>query len=335
MSNYIVIGDIHLGAKNSSHIYHDVAKRLFDKVFEYASKHNIKYLIQVGDMYDNRKALTHDTIDTSLSIAEKVNEVFEKSYFIVGNHDTARKDDLHPHALIILKKFENIVVVDKPTLINKILMLPWMFDIEDMVSADICIGHFDINGVMMNTSGTLSRNHRLNLSDFSKYRMTISGHYHTPAVYDHNVRYIGSPYQLTFNDIGSERGFYHLNTDIPALDRIKFVDYPHHYSFTDKSSIIDDLKGHIVRLTFTENHGIDGNKEIIDRFRNLEPLSLIVKYANSDSGMTDESVSEEVMMKESIDILFDFYEKSGLPEGINIDVLKKVSMSIYKEIGNV
>lgn len=333
--NAMVVGDLHLGVKNGSKLYLDTAKTLIDRVCDYATHRDIKTFIQVGDLFDNRKALTHNTIEAALDIAEQVSMTFDYAYFIVGNHDTANKDTMFPHALMIYENIPNIIVVDKPMKVGNILMLPWMFDMEDMDDAHICIGHFDINGVVMNSTGTTSRNHRLNFSDFQKYRMTISGHYHTPNNYENNIKYIGTPYQLTFNDMGSDRGFYVLNTDVPACDFVRFDWYPHHFTYTDKSPIHDDIKGHIVRLTFTEDYGIDGNRAIVEKFSSLEPLSLQIKYVNISKGMTDETISEDVMMKENIDILYDFYDKSDLPDGIEMGPLKKISESIYKEMKSV
>jgi DNA repair exonuclease SbcCD nuclease subunit len=330
---HILIGDLHLGIKGGSRRYLEIAEDLINFVISYAKEHDINHLIQVGDTFDNRRALTHDTIDTALEIARRVNEFFSESYFIVGNHDTANKDSMFPHALQIFEEFENIKVVDEPLKVNNILMLPWIFYPEtDMIDADICIGHFDINGVMMNSAGTLSRNHRLNLSDFSKYKLTISGHYHTPNVYNHNVHYIGTPYQLNFNDIGSDRGFWVVDDKTFDMTLVRFDNYPHHFSYTDKSNDIDNIEGHIVRLVFTEDHGIEGNKDIIEKFRSMNPYSLRVKYARVDEGMTNDSITEEISVKNKENILLDFYNKSTLPDGINMVLLNKITKSLYKEL---
>lgn len=328
---YIVIGDLHLGVKNSSKVYHNVAKKLCERVIEYSKTHEISMLIQVGDFFDNRKALTHDTIECGLWMADQINDCFDKSFFIIGNHDTAYKETMYPHSLMIFDEYQKIEIVDKPVKFNNILMLPWLFDPDkDMVDSDICIGHFDINGAEMNSSGTLSRNHRLNFSDFSKYQLTLSGHYHTPKTYQHNVHYIGTPYQLTFNDMGSTRGFWILDDSDFSMEFVKFDEYPHHYSYTDKSTNISDVEGHIVRLTFTQDYGIDGNKEIIERFRKMNPQSLRIKYAKVDDGMTEEDISEETMKMSKLDILNKFYDMSDIPENIQIPMLKKLTAGIYK-----
>jgi len=333
---YIIVGDTHIGVKQSSHKYHGIINDLFVDICDFAKTRGIHRLIQVGDMFDNRKALSQTSIDCALSVADMVSTSFARSYFIVGNHDTPSKDTMFPHSLIIFKKYQNITIVDKPTMIDDaILSLPWMFDIDDMVDARICIGHFDINGAMMNSSGTTSRNHRLNFSDFSKYELTLSGHYHTPNKYNHNVMYIGSPYQITFNDMSSKRGFYVLDTDDLGMEFVEFCGYPHHLSFTDKSRDIGDIEGNIVRLVFTEDHGIDGNKEIIQRYKGLNPHSLRIKYARVDDTMTDEEIHESVSIKSKIDVLHDFYDKSDLPDNINPILLKRVSESIYKEMLDV
>jgi len=329
----IILGDLHLGVKNSSTTYHNVAVQLSNQIVKYATDHSIGTLIQTGDLFDNRKAISHDTIDISHDIITRFNDFFDMTYLIVGNHDTAKKDTMFPHSLVMFKEYDKVCIVDKPTKEGNILMLPWIFDMTDMKDADICIGHFDINGATMNSAGTVSKNHNLNFSDFSKFKMTISGHYHTPKVYTHNVRYIGSPYQITHNDAGSVRGFWVLDTDFDseALEFVEFKDYPHHFSFTDKSISNIDIDGHIVRLLFTESHGIDGDKAIIDGLRLRNPYSLTVKYANVSDGMTDEVISESVMVKDKLDILFDFYDKSDLPEGIDLVTLKKVTKLIKQK----
>jgi len=331
--SYILVGDTHIGTKKSSKRYHSIAITMFQEVCDYAKEHDIKYLIQVGDFFDNRKALTHSSIECAITIADMLEQTFDSSYFIVGNHDTSSKDTMFPHSLMIFNEHKKIHVVDKPQLYDNILMLPWMFNIKnDMVDADICIGNFDINGADMNSSGTVSRNHFLNFSDFSKYRLTLSGHYHTPKLYAHNVKYIGSPYQLTFNDINSTRGFWVMDTRDCNVNFIPFHDYPHHLAYNDKSEDIGDIEDNIVRLTFYNDYGIDGNKAIIDRFRELNPYSLRIKYARLDDGMTEETINEDIMVKTKLDILQEFHEKSELSEGVDLALLQKVSESIYKEM---
>jgi DNA repair exonuclease SbcCD nuclease subunit len=330
----IVLGDLHLGVKDSSDTYHNMAILLSNQIIKYAVDHSIGTLIQVGDLFDNRKAISHDTIDVSHDIITRFNNFFDMTYLIVGNHDTAKKDTMFPHSLVMFKEYGNVCIVDKPTREENILMLPWIFDMNDMKDAEICIGHFDINGALMNSAGTVSKNHNLNFSDFSKYKMAISGHYHTPKTYINNVWYVGSPYQLTHNDAGSKRGFWILDTDFDdgKLEFVEFKDYPHHFSFTDKNINIDNIPGNIIRFTFTESLGIDGDKRVINSIRELNPYSLTVKFANISDSMTDEEVSEVVMIKDKLNILYDFYEKSALPESISLEMLKKIANSIYKEI---
>lgn len=336
---YIIVGDIHIGTKKSSKRYHKVVIDLFEEICCYANDNDIRYLIQVGDLFDNRKALTHSSIECALEVGEMISEVFDESYLIVGNHDTPSKDTMFPHSLQIFNKFDDIKVVDEPFVIQEyqIVMLPWLFDVDNMPDGKICIGHFDINGAKMNTSGTTSRNHRLNFSDFSKYDITLSGHYHTPGNYGHGVTYIGSPYQLSFNDMGSTRGFYVLDTedDDNVLTFVEFDNYPKHISITDKTTQLDNITDNIIRLTFTDDYGIDGNKEVIDKIRELNPYSLRVKYARLDDGMTDEQIQEDVSIKSKLDILREFHDKSDLPEGINKVLLDKLSTTIYKEMRDV
>lgn len=331
MSKEILIGDTHLGVKDASHVYHKVAIDLFTEVAEYAKLNNIDTLIHTGDFFDNRKRISVITIGIASAIGKIINEAFKKSYMVVGNHDTYYVDNMEPTSLDILEPFKNIHIIKKPTKIGNILLLPWLFNDSDMEDAEILIGHFDINGVKMNSADTVSKGYRLNLSDFSKYKKVYSGHYHTPGKYG-NVEYVGTPYQITFNDRDSERGFYVLDTDLCSVDFVPFHNYPVHRVITDKTDVQDtDIKGNNIRLVFTDDYGIDENEEIISNIRGMMPNSLqIITFAMSET-FTNESIDEVNDTMDGIELLIDFIQKSELPTGIKENVLVKLSESIYKE----
>ena len=334
---YIVVGDLHIGVKKGSPRYYEVVDKLIDRVIQYAKQHNITKLIQCGDVFDNRKSLLLSTLNIANNLFDKLTQHFTEIQIVAGNHDIANKNSMFPNSLVIFDKFNNINVITESQVIEddycKMLFLPYLFDVSEMVEADICIGHLNINGAVMNSSNVAARNHYLNFSDFAKYKLTISGHYHAPGLYTNNIRYVGAPYQLTFNDIKSNRGFWVLDTSDISMTFQEFIEYPHHYQFTDKSEnvTITDVEDNIIKLVFTEDYGIDKNRDIINRYMDMKPYSLIVRYSNFQNIECSEEVDEDSFNKSKLDILTEYYEKVELPESVDLELLKAVTGQVYEK----
>lgn len=332
---YILLGDIHTGIKNDSMIYHQVVIDLFTDIISYAKENGISNMIQVGDFFDNRKKISPHTIDLiSEKISPLISENFENTYIVVGNHDTYYHDNMTPTTLSMFSPYNNIHIVDKPTILHNILMLPWLFDDCDMVDADILIGHFDMNGIpMVKGYDVLSKNHRYSVSDFSKYKKVYSGHYHIKGVYG-NVTYIGTPYQMTFNDRDEVKGFYVLDTDTTEIEFIVFDKYPHHIVIndTDINDIDKELiTGNNIKVLFTNDYGVEKNTLLSDKIRDMMPVSLkIIPMTISDT-FTKEKI-DNVSLKNSIDVLRDYIDRSELPDGVNRDMINTIIDEIYGEI---
>lgn len=332
MCKYLIIGDTHCGAKASSKLYHEVIFKFFNYVIDYCQQKGIKKMIHTGDFFDNRKTLSLSTIElASVTLGPLINDYFDESYIIIGNHDIYYEKSLEPTSLSLLRAFPKINIIDSPKKIDNIALLPWLFD--EFPSADILIGHLDINGIRMNSSGSVSKGHKYNTSDFSNYKMVISGHYHTPGIYG-NIQYVGTPYQLTFGDVNSTRGFHILDTDTLSLEFIEFTEYPHHILVKDTDDInINDITGNNVKLIFTDDYGIDKNSEIINKIKDMNPASFSYTRFGIQETFTEDELSEsDEDLMDNIEILISFISKSDLPEGIKQPILLKLVDKISKEI---
>ena len=333
--DYILITDSHLGIKKGNDTYIEVYTSFIYEVCQYANDNKIKTLIHCGDFFDTRKSLSLKVIDVATKIMDQLNATFDDIYLIIGNHDTFLKNTMFPHSLLIFKEYSNVHIVDKITNVQNIVMLPWLFDIdsfkESKMDAEICIGHFDINDIQMNVSGYTSLGYDLNKSDFKDFEMVISGHYHMPSTDDH-ITYLGSPYQLTFNEMGCKHGFYVLGSNTMSLMFHEFTEYPKHVIYKDTDEIKNDIKGNNVKLIFTKDHGIDMNTQIIHNIDSHQPNSLKIDYFNLSATMTDEVIDGNIEIMSKLDIMFDFYDKAELPDGIVLAILKKMTKNMYNEI---
>lgn len=157
-----ILGDLHLGARNSSYHFSDYFNRFFNEVFyPYCQKRGIKNVIQLGDTFDSRAALSykayHRCRETWFGNLEK-HDI--QMYMLVGNHDICYRHTLEINSPdLLLGEYKNITVINKPTQIDingtKIDIVPWLCDeneadITTFMSrkdkGDICCGHFELSG---------------------------------------------------------------------------------------------------------------------------------------------------------------------------------------------
>lgn len=313
---YILVTDTHLG-RNQSNIHElNQTLDLFNTIINYTKENNITKLIHLGDFFDNKKYLTLNTIHYSNLISEKLNTSLT-SYFILGNHDIYNKNQLEPYSSIIFNNYSNINVITKPITLNNVLLLPWFFNKEDMIKTDYCMGHFEMNGPIINQTGRISQGHSLNISDFSQYKMVFSGHYHTPGIYN-NIHYIGSPYHQDFNDTG-ERGFYVFDSDTGEYNFIQYNSNEYKIIDAESNFTEKDIKNNVIRLEF---HNNIGDVEISNKTSLLEsynPLRYKTKFLFSND-LTEEIREEDLSsIGNNKDILYEYINKSDTK--LNKDVL--------------
>lgn len=290
MSNIILLGDMHIGVKASSIPHHNFIAKFLADLFKYIDDNDIRYLIQLGDMFDVRK---HVTIHSLWFINEYfIQEVLKRNlivYALVGNHDMPFRDSLRMSSVEeILKMYPQSFKVIKDTTEVEIggkdmLLIPWVcreneesvLETVNKSNAEFVFGHFEFNGFEMHR-GQPSKTH-FNHSKFSKFKKVYSGHYHHKSSKD-NVAYIGTPYELTWMDSNDQKGFTVLlengnDVFIPnrhtIYSRIEYADSME----VDKNSV----NGKYVRLVvsaFTDKKILQG---VIDKINSFEPLELKVQ----------------------------------------------------------
>jgi len=328
---HILVTDTHLGIKKNNDVYIESFNDLIGDVCEYAYKYKIKSLIHLGDFFDTRKSLSLKVIDTAINAMEKLEDVFDLIHLIVGNHDTYYRNQITPTSLSLFEEHDIAKVITQPTMFNDILLVPYLFDPDVLKdnTCNYCMGHFDISGFEMNSSGSISLYTKLKMSDFSGFKKTFSGHYHVPST-QLNIQYLGSPMQFTFNEINQKLGFYVFDDENGKTNFIEFTKYPKHVIIKDTVNINDiDIKGNNIKLIFTRDHGIEKNSEIVNSILTKDPNKLNVDYFNIDTTVDD--VDGDVSILSKIDILYDYYNKTNIPEHLNKLALVKLTNKIYKK----
>lgn len=234
-----IVTDTHFGARQDSpvimkHQYKFFRSEFFPFVKDPANK--IDGVACLGDMFDRRKQTNHWSLSfAKASFFNPLAHTGLPAFAIVGNHDSYFRDSVEVNALsLLLKEYGNLHVVTKPEVLkdfDNILALPWICDDNRLdvlaalneSTAKIVVGHLEIAGFQM-YAGSPPMVGGMDAAPLSKFPLVLSGHFHH-ASRRNNIQYLGTPYEMTWQDYGDQKGFYVLDT---ATLEIKQVANPHH-----------------------------------------------------------------------------------------------------------
>lgn len=249
----IITGDLH--AKEG--VYLNVCLDYLDFVKKYAIENNIDTIVFVGDILEKASKLRYETFTP---LFKKYRELSKdlKLYFILGNHDIFSLYDNSS----LLETFEDFgTVISSPETINfdgvDINLVPYTNDemYVPTVGADYLFTHLDIATFDLgnNTIATQEMFKCFNPDIFSNYKKVYTGHYHKRQEKG-NIKYVGSPYQLTFSDVGQlEKGFDILDTGTGKNTFVKYTGAPNFvvYEYND---LVDKIKNKKITKEDTQNN---------------------------------------------------------------------------------
>lgn len=250
-----IINDSHFGVRGDSTVFLDYQEKFYkDVFFPHLQDAGIKTLLHLGDLFDRRKFINFVTLSRAKNIfLDPLRDMGIEMHIVVGNHDIFYKNTNEVNSLVLLlKEYDNIhVYVDEPVELqfgsSKIMLAPWITkENEEMflekaskTKCSILAGHFEFQGFEM-TRGHMSK-HGYKPSDFTKFEMIWSGHFHIPSKYD-NVEYLGAPYEMDWSDYDGIRGFHVFDTESKDLKRIRNPYRLHHkIMYDDADMTIEDV----------------------------------------------------------------------------------------------
>lgn len=326
----VVLADLHLGLSQSNVIWHTVSIDLAKEIHDYAIKHNIDTIAVLGDLFDNRKFIGQRTHDVAMNIVTNIWKDFNV-ILILGNHDQYYKEQPTPNWLNMFKDSNNVTIVDiKPHIVDDCCFIPWDYDITKIQKCNYLFGHLEINSFYMNNYYACNTSH-LNTNNFDKFKAVYSGHFHFPQTYN-NITYIGSPFQQTFGDVGSNRGYYIF--DDGKIEFIKFTSAPEFVIIRANEKFIPDrIRGNIVKLVFDRDYGNRKNNEITERMEMLEPVSWTIDTTNfSIDAVAVETQPNEIIIKDNTTLLKEFISNLSLPEHLGKKTLLKMVNMLMNEM---
>lgn len=221
---FLVIGDLHIGVGSDDAWQEKIREELLKQTFEYAIQNNIKQLVFLGDIFDDRSSLTHRALEFNrINIIEPIVKNDLNAIMIIGNHDAMHKNTLTPNAVSeVFGKIDNFNVVDSVKTIrigeSDIDFVSWIckdniFEIQSFIKESksrYCFGHFELVGFYYYSGIKADKGD--DPSFLQKYEYVGSGHYHTINGHG-NVQYLGSPFTITSNDVNEIRGIWEFDSN--------------------------------------------------------------------------------------------------------------------------
>lgn len=263
-----LLGDTHLGVRGDSLQFLNNCERFFaELLFPYLEKNNIDTVFQLGDLFDRRKYINYNTLSRSKEfLFGPLAERGISFHVLVGNHDAYFKNHIDVNSpRLLLTEYNNIVTYQVPTEVvfgsSKFLVLPWMADDNynacmeaiQKSRAKYVLAHLELTGFEMDR-GHICANGMPSVP-FDKFDAVYTGHFHTKSSKG-NITYVGTPYEFTWADYNSPKGFHILDTETGDLTYVENPFIMHHkfvyndetddaFELVERAKAINCLDGYV------------------------------------------------------------------------------------------
>lgn len=333
------LGDTHFGARNSNQIIQHWQGRFYNEVFwPSIEKYGITTVIQTGDYFDNRKWINLQTMAFQREVyVNKAKELGVTTHGIIGNHDIPLRNSLDNNSPQQILTEEWMNYYDVTTTLEfdgvNITLVPWMCkeNYETVLNVvkqggDLLVGHFEIEGALMHP-GAISRD-GLKYSDFKEWNQVISGHYHTQSK-QQNVHYIGTPYQLTWNDAYTKHGFWILDTTDNSWEFIENnLRYFNRFVWDDKPDReAENLENSYVKINVKRKTLFEDFERFVDKINFQSPFEL--KILESFEEYNQENVKDIIHLSSTTELIGEYIEDVATDN--NKESIKKLMIEIYDE----
>jgi|TARA_R110000744_G_scaffold257876_2_gene373245 DNA repair exonuclease SbcCD nuclease subunit len=335
-----IVGDTHFGARNSNQTVQYWQDKFWTECFwPYMDKNKITHIIQTGDYFDNRKWINLQTMAFQKKMfVEEVQKRDITCYGIIGNHDIPLRYSLENNSPgQILNHENNIHFYDECTTIEldgiKFTLMPWICkdnndEYVDIIKrgGEVLIGHYEIDGMLMHPGHTAKA--ELKVSDFENWKYVISGHYHTMSEKG-NINYVGTPYQMNWNDADSKHGFWVMDTTDLSMEFIENTySYFHKIYWDDGTNYnMSTITNAYVKLVVKKKTDFEQFEKFIDQINFANPFEL--KIIESFEEYSEDNVGDIIKMVATTDLISEYIEDVATDN--NKEAIKKLMLEIYDD----
>ena len=198
-----VFTDLHLGYKQNSQLFLNDCDRYIDWFINLVKTQDCDTILFLGDFHDTRNSLNINTMDHSLRILERLNNLGLRVLFIPGNHDLYHKDKRTITSIRYIERFKNIELIMDQHTEGDVTFVPWLIGEEHKnmrkIKSRYVMGHFELPSFLMNAMVEMPDHGGIQSEDFDNVGTVFTGHFHKRQRKG-NVHYIGNAFPHNYAD---------------------------------------------------------------------------------------------------------------------------------------
>ena len=345
-----IITDTHFGARNDNQNFNEFFYKFYENVFfPTLEDRGIKTCVHMGDVVDRRKFISYKIAnDFRNRFIKRFGELGIDLHIIIGNHDTYYKNTNEVNAMEELVGKDRHKIYTDPEVVNfgdvPIQFIPWInagnYDASmaalSRSPATIAMGHLEINGFEMQKGFPMSGSYDKEI--FRRFDTVFSGHFHHKSD-DGQIFYLGTPYEIYWNDYQDPKGFHIFDTETRELERIV-----NPYGIFEKIYYDDSTKDYskhkfgkyknkYVKLIVVNKKDLYGFDQFVDKL--LKADAYEVKIIEDFSELDPENVSDEIIERteDTMTLLENYIDE--LDVTLDKERLKGTMRSLYTEAQDI
>ena len=341
-----IVTDTHFGARNDNQNFNEYFFKFYENIFfPTLIERGITTCVHMGDVVDRRKYISYRTAhDFRKRFIAKFQELGIDLHIIIGNHDTYYKNTNEVNSMEELVGTDRFKIYSEPEVVEfdglPILLMPWIntnnYDKSikalSKAKADILMGHLEVNGFEMHRGQIAEGSYDKEM--FHRFDTVFSGHYHHKSD-DGQIFYLGTPYEIMWNDWNDPKGFHIFDTETRELERIV---NPHtlfkkiYYDDSEKDYSKEDVeqyKDHYVKLIVVNKKDLYKFDLFVDRL--LKTDAYEVKIIEDFSELDASNVSDDIInnTEDTLTLLDKYIDE--LDVTLDKDRLKNTMKTLYNE----
>ena len=339
-----IITDQHFGCRKNSKLFHDYFLRFYEDVFfPTLEKEGITTIVDMGDTFDSRKGIDFCALTWAKeNYYNRLQKMGIEIHSIVGNHTAYYKNTNDINAInLLLREYSNVKIYSETTPIEidnlSILLVPWInpenekktMAMIEQSRSPVVMGHLELHGFKVNDYVVME--HGTSIDPFAKFDRVYSGHFHTRSS-QNNIHYLGSPYEMYWNDWNDTRGFHLFDTETlehtpinnpyNIFEKVFYEDTP--FQTFDTRGFEDK----IVKVIVRKKSDIGQFERFIDKIysANVAELKIVENFDFSGWYDTSETGYES---EDTLSILNRYIDDSEV--SLDKSIITKMVDEIYRE----
>lgn len=199
--------DIHFGLKSNSLEHNQDCSDFVDWFIETAKAEGCETCFFLGDYNHHRASINIHTMQYGLRALEKLNDAFERVYFIPGNHDLYYRDRRDIHSVEWAKHLPNVTIVNDWFFQGDVVIAPWLVGDEYKKLAGLkgkyLFSHLELPRFYMNAMVEMPDHGEINDGHVRGFEHVYSGHFHKRQARA-NIWYMGNAFPHNYADAGDD-----------------------------------------------------------------------------------------------------------------------------------